>query len=703
MKKERIEELILTCFNEQTGLLNTKQIFSRLSNKDIEINIKELENALFLLVKQNKLKLVDRNKYRLQQHNDANLRGKLDFTRSGNAYFISEQCADVFIAKSNVLNALSNDTVEIKILPQRGRKKEGKVTKIIERASPTFLAMVVYKNAKYTIVPRGNSFFPLHQIQVDLGDYIPVNEDLLILRIKDKNSGGRIFASIDKILGKVGEHETEMHAIISEFGFEENFEDDVIAESEKIDHQIGSQEISQRKDLRKHLTFTIDPFNAKDFDDAISYHPTEKGLTIGVHIADVSHYVLPNTALDKEAARRATSVYLVDRTVPMLPEVLSNDLCSLKPNIDRLAFSILFNFDKANKIIDFEVCKSVIHSDKRFTYEQAQEIIEGKKDQIFEIAINKCNELALKMQADRFEQGAVNFETSEVSFILDAKGKPIGLETKIRKDAHKMIEEWMLLANRTIAKMMFDKGKEKGATFVYRTHDEPSQEKLVVLKGIAKRFGYHLNIDQLNLLPKEINKLIAAVKDKPEESLIQNLAIRSMAKAVYTTQKTAHFGLAFDYYSHFTSPIRRYPDLLCHRWLHAFLSKPIKIADAKILEAQAKHCSNMEQKATEAERASIKYKQAEFLKDHIGESFNAVVTGITDWGIYAEIPQFKAEGMIRLTDVSHGNYYFNEKTNSLFSKNGRESLIFGQEILVKVMNANPFERRIDLDWILKKE
>jgi len=696
--QETILSEVLVTFEQGMGILNPKQIKSRLGTMGFDVDTGTLEKMLHKLVKQERLFKMDRSRYRLA-FKDIALTGVMDFTRSGSAYLINEGGNDIFIKKEFVYNALNGDTVEAKLVQGRGKKKEGRVLKVIKRSNPEFTAMINVKNGRAKVTPRGNGFFPNHQLQVDLKDYEPNDGDLVILRIDDSKTGNRIFAEIKDVLGKAGQNNAEMHAIVAEYGFATEFSEKVEAAASKIEHTISADEIKQRLDIRNHLTFTIDPLTAKDFDDALSYHETKDGYEIGVHIADVSHYVQEDSVIDQEAAQRGTSVYLVDRTIPMLPEVLSNDLCSLKANVDRLAYGVIFRYSKAEVLIDYKISKMIIHSDRRFTYEEAQEIIEGKEDAKFSKAILQCNKMAKTMKALRFENGAINFETPEVRFVLDETGKPIGLETKVRKDAHKMIEEWMLLTNRTVARFMHEKGKAKNAAFVYRVHDEPAYEKLVDLKDFAKKFGYTLHIDNIKNVPKEINKLMEAVAGKPEEGLLSNLAIRSMAKAVYTTEKTSHFGLGFDFYAHFTSPIRRYPDLLCHRWLHKFMQEKPLVADKNKLEALAKHSSMMEQKASEAERASVKYKQAEFLQDHVGEVFTAIVTGLTDWGIFAEIPQFKAEGMIRLSNVEHGNYYYNEKTKTIFSRKGQQVLQLGEPLQVLVVSANPFERKIDLEWV----
>ena len=683
---------VVKILDDKSGVLNTKQIRSRLSKKGFTIKDPDLVYLLDKLIKQKKVIRVDRNKYRIH-YNMNPLIGKLDFTRRGSAYFLAEKGSDIFIHEGNVLNALAGDEVEIKVLNTARKKKEGKVIRIVKRANPFITVQVKEAGNRFKYEPRGTSFFPNHQLQIDLVDYTPVDGELIQLQIDDDVPGKRVNAYYIGTLGKAGDNDTEMHAIVSEFGFATNFAHATAKEAENLDETISTEK--GRKDLRDVITFTIDPKTAKDFDDALSFEKNKEGFIIGVHIADVSHFVKEGSALDKEAAERATSVYLVDRTIPMLPEKLSNNLCSLRPNEDRLAFSILFNCSIEGEVRDFEITKSIIHSDHRFAYEEAQEIIEGKADKKFEEAVLTCNQFAKKFRKIRFEEGAINFETPEVRFVLDKTGKPIGLSTKERKEAHMLIEEWMLLANKTVAKFMKQQAGKFGFPFIYRAHEAPSFEKLMDLKLFAKKFGYTVNIDNNTVLARDINKLVKAIEGKPEEYLLNNLAIRSMAKAIYTTQKSSHFGLSFDFYSHFTSPIRRYPDLLCHRYLHLFLTEK-KGGKQDFMEALAQHSSTMEQKASEAERASIKYKQAEFLESQIGENFKAVVSGLTDWGMFALIPEFNAEGMVRISEIAFGDFYFDEKSRSLKCKKSGRVIQMGDEITVKVAAASPLERRIDL-------
>src|SRR5690606_9550620 len=452
------------------------------------------------------------------------------------------------------------------------------------------------------------------------------------------------------VLGKKGENNTEMNAILADYGFPLHFPKAVDEEANAISDTIPVEEIKKRRDFRQTCTFTIDPADANDFDDAISFKKLENGnYEIGVHIADVSHYVIPDSILDKEAFERGTSVYLVDRVIPMLPERLSNNLCSLRPNEDKLCFSAVFEINEQATVIDQWFGRTVIHSDRRFSYEEAQEIIEGKQDSLSQEII-KLNELAYILREKRFKSGAISFESEEVKFLLDDNGKPLGVYTKIRKDAHKLIEDYMLLANRKVAEFIgkMEKGKNK-LPVVYRFHDVPKEDALNSFSQFAQKFGHRLSIKTDKETAKSLNSLMNTIEGTKEQNLLTSLAIRSMAKAIYTTKKTSHYGLAFDYYTHFTSPIRRYPDVMVHRLLQFYLDGGRKV-NAEHYEKMAEHASQMEKKAADAERASVKYKQAEYLQDQIGIEFTGIISGVTEWGIYIEIEENKCEGMVRLRD-----------------------------------------------------
>jgi ribonuclease R len=510
-----------------------------------------------------------------------------------------------------------------------------------------------------------------------------------------KNPIGRI----KHILGAQGENDTEMNAILAEYGFPLSFPKEVEHESEEISDVITKEEIARRRDFRDITTFTIDPFDAKDFDDALSFKILENGnYEVGVHIADVSHYIVPDSALDKEALDRATSVYLVDRVIPMLPERLSNGLCSLRPKEEKLCFSAVFELDE-NAFIQTEwYGKTIIYSDRRFTYEEVQEVIENKEGD-FKDEILKLNALAYKLRDRKFKNGAISFETTEVKFKLDATGKPTGVYVKERKDAHKLIEDFMLLANRKVAEHVSKMGKGKHKyTFVYRAHDSPKPDALANFAQFAARFGYKINTKSDKETAKSLNFLMEDVEGKKEQNVLTQLAIRSMAKAIYTTKTSSHYGLAFDHYTHFTSPIRRYPDVMVHRLLFHYLNGG-QSTNAEHYEKLCTHSSQMEKKAADAERSSVKYKQAEYLRDQVGNIFTGIISGVTEWGMYVEIIENKCEGMIRLRDISDDFYTLDEKNYCIIGQRKKKIYQLGDEVKIKVKNVDLTKKQIDFSLV----
>jgi ribonuclease R len=510
-----------------------------------------------------------------------------------------------------------------------------------------------------------------------------------------KNPVGRI----KHILGVQGENDTEMNAILAEYGFPLAFPSEVEHEAESIPSDITKEEIAKRRDCRDVTTFTIDPFDAKDFDDALSFRILENGnYEVGVHIADVSHYIIPDSALDKEAYERGTSVYLVDRVIPMLPERLSNGLCSLRPNEDKLCFAAIFELDANANIINQWFGKTVIHSNRRFTYEEVQQVIETKEGD-FRDEILKLNELAYILRDRKFKAGAISFETTEVKFILDGDGKPTGVYVKERKDAHKLIEDFMLLANRKVAEHVSKMGKGKHKyTFVYRTHDSPKPDALNSFAQFASRFGYKINTKSDKEIARSLNFLMEDVEGKKEQNVLTHLAIRSMAKAIYTTKASSHYGLAFDHYTHFTSPIRRYPDVMVHRLLEHYLHGG-QSANAEHYEKMCQHASQMEKRAADAERASVKYKQAEFLQDQIGHVYSGVISGVTEWGMYVEIIENKCEGMIRLRDISDDFYTLDEKNYQIIGQRKKKAYRLGDEVKIRVKNVDLAKKQIDFSLV----
>lgn len=625
--------------------------------------------------------------------------GKLEMTQRGAGFVVPEDgTEDIYIPPDFLNTALNRDKVKVHLFAKRtGARPEGEIVEIVERNKMEFVG-VVEMGHNYAFVSPDDK-----HMHVDI--FIPQDKihnakhgEKVVARITEWSGEHKNpYGEITEILGKPGQHETEMHAIIAEFGFSNHFPSNVEAEAQKIPDKISKEEIAKRRDFRKVTTFTIDPEDAKDFDDALSITALEDGTwEIGVHIADVSHYVTDNSSLDDEAYNRATSVYLVDRTIPMLPEKLSNGVCSLRPQEEKLTFSAVFKMNTEGDVLDQWIGKTVIYSDRRFAYEEAQQRIESKEGD-FADEINVLNDIALKLRAKRFKNGAVNFETEEVKFVLDDHFKPIGIYKKIRKEAHKMIEEFMLLANRTVAEFVSNmtKGNNK-KTFVYRVHEPPSEDKLKVFSMFASRFGYKIQTTSQKAIAQSFNSLLTEVEGKPEQNIIQSMAVRSMMKAYYTTKKTSHYGLSFDYYTHFTSPIRRYPDLMAHRLLFSYLNNG-KSGNENEYEEKCKHSSQMEVQAADAERASVRYKQVEYIRDFIGEKFAGIISGVTEWGIYVEITEYKCEGMVRLSSLGDDFYEYDEFNQWIIGKRSKRIFQLGGQVEVIVKGADVLKRQIDLE------
>jgi ribonuclease R len=701
-----LEKSILAVFkNNPTKLLNYKQVAARL---DLEADPKEVSAVLDKLVLEEKIAGLDRGKYHFI-HQSSQIEGYVEITQRGSGYLIcdDEGTEDVFIASSDLKHAFHGDKVLVNLYAQKsGKRLEGEVVEILERRKKNFVGTIQ--------VSKDFAFVVSDDKKVYVDFYIP-KEDLngaedgqkVIVKLKDwpdkaKNPYGKIV----EVLGNPGENETEMHAIVAEFGFATQFPDDVLKEANAIKEKISKEEIAKRRDFRNTLTFTIDPEDAKDFDDAISYRIIDSELIeVGVHIADVSHYVVPGTKLDEDAFNRATSVYLVDRTIPMLPENISNFLCSLRPNEDKLCFAAVFHLNRKGEIHHEWFGKTIIHSQKRFAYEEAQEIIEGKQDAIFSDVLETLNNIAKELKEKRFKAGAISFETEEVKFRLDDEGKPIEVYKKIRKDAHKLIEEYMLLANRKVAEFVYKKAeanKKSAFPFVYRVHDLPNTDKVIEFNKFIKRFGFQIKTDSEIQIAKSINQLLHDAEGKPELGILQSMAIRTMAKAIYTSKKSSHYGLAFDYYTHFTSPIRRYPDLLAHRFLYAYLNgEKIHSKEIELLEKKCKHSSDMEQKAAEAERASTKYKQAEYLQSYVGRVFSGVISGVTEWGIYVELSENKCEGLVRLNTLFDDHYLFDEDQRIIVGKRNKKKFQIGDPVRVQVKKSDPIKRTIDFTLVIR--
>ena len=680
--------------------LNYKQVASKLNLHDDESRGLILE-ILKEETKKGVLNEPEKGKFILKQLKTF-VTGKVDMTSDGSAYIVSEDEfeEDIYVAPRKLRNALHGDVVKVYVYAKnKGRKKDGEVVEILQRAKMDFTGIVNLSDRFAFFIPDDRKM--LHDIFIPIDSLKGAKDkDKAIARIVDwPEDAKNPIGEITHVLGKQGENNAEMNAILADYGFPLAFPDEVEKQAEAIEESILTEEIAKRRDFREVLTFTIDPADAKDFDDAISFKKLDNGnVEVGVHIADVSHYVKQGTALDKEAFERGTSVYLVDRVIPMLPERLSNGLCSLRPNEDKLCFSAVFELDAEANVVEQWFGKTIIHSDTRFSYEDAQEILENKAGKHSEELL-KLNELAYILRERKFKHGAISFESVEIKFHLDEQGKPLGVYAKERKDAHKLIEDYMLLANKKVAEFIAKKGKGKQKlTFVYRSHDSPKEDALLSFSQFAMKFGYKIDTSSGRETAKSLNFLMADVEGKKEQNVLTQLAIRSMAKAVYTTKKHSHYGLAFDYYTHFTSPIRRYPDVMVHRLLELYLAGGKSVSEDEY-EKFSMHSSQMEKKAADAERASVKYKQAEFLQNNIGMEYNGIISGLTEWGMYVEIIENKCEGMIRLRDLNDDFYVLDEKNYCIIGQRRKKKYQLGDEVKILVKKVDLAKRQIDFSLI----
>lgn len=710
MKSEILGRKIIEALTKSTKeKLNYKQIaakvgiYDRQGRDQVKALINEFVDA-HIVIHAGRGKYKINPKYLTQKTTNKNFMvGRVQINRSGTAFVISENdlAEDVFVAEANLSNALHNDLVKVLVFPARNKRSpEGEVVEVIERSKKQLVGTIqISKGIAYFIpdnpVYRRDILIPGRMLNG------AKSGEKVVVVITDWVAGTRSpLGEVRFVLGKPGENNVEMNAILAENDFPLAFPETVLNECADINPNIPEKEIRSRRDFRNVTTFTIDPADAKDFDDAISYEKLENGLhRVGVHIADVSYYVRPNSEIDKEAYSRGTSIYLVDRTIPMLPEKLCNELCSLKPNEEKLCYSAVFDLDDNAKVHKEWFGRTVINSNRRFTYEEAQEIIESQSGELAEEILNVHN-LSQVLRKQRFDNHAINFETEEVKFKLDENSKPIGVYLKVQKEANFLIEEMMLLANRRVAEKIGKKSSKNKEikTFVYRVHDEPIEDKLATFKNFVGKLGYDLQAGNRKQFTESLNKMLEAAKEKNEYGLLGKLSVRIMARAIYTTDNIGHFGLAFPYYTHFTSPIRRYPDLMVHRLLDDYLNQKPS-ANKVQFDEYCKHCSMMEQKATEAERASIKYKQAEYLVDKIGQEFDATVSGIAKWGVFAELNESKCEGLIPMKSFDDDFYYIDEDNYTLVGLHNGKNIRFGDTIRIKVVEVDLLKKTMTFDRV----
>jgi ribonuclease R len=703
--KNTLTATILSIFGSNPfKSLNYKQVSKLLSIKD-KAGKDLIHNILLELIKEGKL--TEERPYRyllsksmLQEYGEekAFITGKVDMKSTGKAYVTPDTGGeDVFISANNTAQALHDDQVKVYLFPRRkNHKTEGQIVEVIKRNKTDYVGVISISKEFGFLVPDSKS------MAVDI--FIPKpyfnnakNGEKVIVRITDwPEHSKNPFGEVIKVLGKPGDNNVEMQSILAEHNFPLEFPKEVEDEVEKIDHGITKAEIAKRRDFREITTITVDPDDAKDFDDALSLLKLENGnWEIGVHIADVAHYVVEGTPTDLEAQNRGTSIYLVDRTIPMLPEKLSNNICSLRPNEDKLCFSAVFEMNEEGEVLNEWIGKTIINSNRRFAYEEVQVVIEGGEGD-FKDEILILHNIASKLRSQRMKDGSINFHSEEVKFILDENGKPIDTFVKVQQESHMLIEDFMLLANRKVAERIGKPlGKKKVKTFVYRIHDEPNPEKLNTFLQFIGKLGYSMNISSREKLVKSYNDLFKAVDGKGEKTLVETIAIRTMAKAEYSTQNIGHYGLAFKFYTHFTSPIRRYPDLIVHRLLERYLLENKDSVSQEAYEPVCKHASEMERRAAEMERDSIKFKQAEYLSDKVGKIFDGLISGVSKWGIFVELKQSKCEGMVRYNEMPGDYYYLDEDNYQVIGQSFGKVFRLGDPVTIRVKKVDLTQKKLD--------
>ena len=717
-KIENMSRSVLSILRTNASkIFNYKQVASKLRLDD-PTSRNSIIRSLAQLTAKKKIEEVEKGKFRFIKTNDY-FRGILDLTAKGSGYVVVEELEDdVFIPSNSLNKALNGDEVEFYVYRRRKNKKsEGEITEIVKRKRTTFVGVLqLQENFGFVAIQDPKMYTDIFVQKNKLGE--AKNGDKVVVELEDwPEKADSPFGRITEVLGRPGELNTEIHAILAQYGLPHEFPSEVEEFANNIDTSIQEEEIGRRRDMRNVLTFTIDPKDAKDFDDALSFRKLENGnFEVGIHIADVSHYLKPGTILDEEAYDRATSVYLVDRVVPMLPEVLSNNACSLRPNEEKYTFSAVFEINDKAEVKDQWFGRTVTYSNARFAYEEAQYIIDTTAGEIpSEISITgekyeapdavvtallELDSLAKIMRKRRMKNGAISFDKVEVKFELDENNEPVGVFFKTSKDANKLIEEFMLLANKKVAEFIGKKTPKK--TFVYRCHDEPDDDKLAALKTLVAKFGHKVNFKDKKSVNKSLNSLLENVQGTKEQNLVDTLTIRTMSKAYYSTENIGHYGLAFDYYSHFTSPIRRYPDVMTHRLLQQYLENGSSAKEEEY-EDKCKHSSNMESLAINAERDSIKYMQVKYMQDHNKDEFTGVISGVTEWGIYVEIITNKCEGMVRLRDIKEDHFDFDQENYAIVGRKTKKVYQLGDEVLVAVRNADLLKRHLDFNLLGKNE